>query len=530
MSHRANECAPRPVKIPRRGILCQLGKAALLGQIAPIVAACRDAGSILTGGGGSRLRFAWWTDVGFPTPFRISTTGPGGAALLTLLYDTLTWKDDRGTIPWLAERWETSTDGRHCRFTLRDDVRWHDGQPVTVRDVAFSFTYYREHPFRWLSTEVVVGAEAVGPSTVDVLLDRPYAPFLEEIAGSVPIIPAHVWATVRDPERFEGEAATVGSGPFRLAEYRQAEGAYRLTAFPRYFRGRPTIDEFWQFVVPAEMRIPVVQRGQADLSLGADASVLTLLGGDRPRVFETAPQSVVRLAVNTLRPPLDDRSIRLAVALALDRAAIARTITKGPPVIEGTGVIPPETPWFNPAVAGLLPHAPDRARDLLAGRSVALELLADPSAREPELIQPMLEAVGIALRIRRADPKTRLQLLGEGSFQLALTSHIGVGGDPDFLRRWYTGEEANDFAQGFAFRHDEFARASEAQVRALRPEDRRAPVYRLQEIVATELPTITLYHRRFYWVYDPARFRPFATAGGLLNGVPFPTNKLAFLT
>jgi peptide/nickel transport system substrate-binding protein len=58
------------------------------------------------------LRLVWWSDVGFPTPFAVSTTGPGGVVRLSLLYDTLTWKDAAGIVPWLATSWRVSTDGR----------------------------------------------------------------------------------------------------------------------------------------------------------------------------------------------------------------------------------------------------------------------------------------------------------------------------------------------------------------------------------------------------------------------------------
>ena len=54
-------------------------------------------------------------------------------------------------------------------------------------------------------------------------------------------------------------------------------------------------------------------------------------------------------------------------------------------------------------------------------------------------------------------------------------------------------------------------------------------VFQMQQILAEELPTIVLYHRRFYWVYDPSVFTPMATAGGLMNGIPFPNNKLTLL-
>jgi peptide/nickel transport system substrate-binding protein len=220
--------------------------------------------------------------------------------------------------------------------------------------------------------------------------------------------------------------------------------------------------------------------------------------------------------------------VRQAVAYALDRASIAQAVTKGAPVVGSAGVVPPETPWFNPRVR-TYPFDPDRARELLQGRSYTLELLADPSNREPELIQPMLQAAGINLVVKRVDSKTRTQLLREKNFLLSLVQHIGVGGDPDFLRRWYAGEEANDFAQGSVFHHPEYERLAREQAATLDPAKRKELAFRMQEILAEELPTIVLYYRRFYWVYESTKYTPMNTWGGLMNGIPLVQNKLTFL-
>ena len=119
---------------------------------------------------------------------------------------------------------------------------------------------------------------------------------------------------------------------------------------------------------------------------------------------------------------------------------------------------------------------------------------------------PMLQAVGITLKVQKADTATRNQLLSEGTFQLALTCHIGVGGDPDYLRRWYAGEETNAFAQGSIFHDDAYTALGTQEAATLDPAQRRDLVFQMQAILADELPTIVLYHRRFYWVYDPAVF------------------------
>lgn len=470
-----------------------------------------------------------WADVGAPTPFRVSTAGPGGAVLLTLIYDTLTWKDERGIIPWLATEWTTSRDGQTYTFAMTSNARWHDGQLLTAADVAFSFTYYAKHPYRWTSTAVVERATVSGPNQVQIQLTRPYAPFLEEIAGSVPIIPQHVWSKIADPETYQGAGASIGSGPFQLAAYRSADGSYQLHANSNYFRGTVRVKEFQQLNTPSQTQIQAIQQDDLDLALSTDPSVQSVFATDSHiKVFATAPQSIVRLAVNTERTPLDRKEVRQAIAYALDRPQIARVITKDTPVISD-GVIPPGSPWFDPNVA-TYEFNPGKSRQLLAGKTYTIELLAGPNNREPELMGPMLKAVGINLTVKRVDGKTRTQLLREGNFQLGLIQHIGIGGDPDFLRRWYSGEESNDYAQGSIFHDPAFDRLATQQAATLDPAARKALVFQMQSILADELPTIVLYDRRFYWVYDSAKLTPMNTWGGVMNGIPFVDNKLIFLS
>jgi peptide/nickel transport system substrate-binding protein len=237
---------------------------------------------------------------------------------------------------------------------------------------------------------------------------------------------------------------------------------------------------------------------------------------------------VVRLAINTERPPLDRKDVRQALAYALDRGQLAQTVTHGPAVVGSAGLIPPETPWFNAALPDY-PFDPVRARALLGGQTFTLELLADASYREPDLLVPMLQSVGITLNVKRVDAKTRAQLLREKNFALAEVQHLGVGGDPDFLRRWTIDQESNDFAQGWTFKNQQFEQLAGEQAIARDPSVRRQLVARMQSILADELPTLALFYRRFYWAYDSTRYTPMNTWGGLMNGLPFVQNKLSFL-
>lgn len=477
------------------------------------------------------LRIAW-QDVGPPTPFRISVAGPGGAVSISDLYDSLTWKDERGIIPWLASFWTISPDAKEYTFTIAPDVSWHDGKPLTAEDVAFTFQYFGKTPYRWMSTAVVEQAEAQpgGPSgKVVIRLKQPYAPFLEDICGVVPILPKHVWSSVTDPATYDGPGASLGSGPFKLAEYRADQGAYRFLANTGYFKGPTRVGDLQHLNVPPETRIQATLQGQIDLTLALDYAAAKLFDGNpRYKVHLTPPQSIVRLVVNTNKAPLNRVEIRQALVSALDRAKIAEAVTGGEPTVGNDGIIPPGSPWFNPNVTGY-PFDLGRAKALLGGQQISVGLLTDPTSREPDLMAPMLAAAGITLNVKRADEKTRTELQRSGQFDLSQTGHIGVAGDPDFLRRWYSGEETNSFALGTSFSDPEFDRLGKEQAATPDPDRRRPLVYRMQEIMAEQLPTILLYHRRFIWAYDSTKLAPMVTYGGLMNGIPFPHNKLVLL-
>lgn len=468
------------------------------------------------------------SDSGIPNPFQVSPAGPGGPILVSLIYDTLTWKDDTGIIPWLASEWSVSGDGLTYSFRIVPGVTWQDGRPLTAEDVAFSFTYYASHPYVWMRSDVVDSAAAEGDS-VSMTLKQPYAAFIEDIAGIVPIIPRHVWESVDDPVTYTGSGRTLGSGPYALAEYNETEGAYRLVANDAYWRGTPSIAEFRQLTVPPEALIEAIRRGAVDVASSPDASVGDILADDtRLAIHASAPLSIVRLAVNTAQAPLDRTEVRQAIAHAIDRTRIAESVTHGPAIAGSAGVVPPETPWFNPDLPQYA-YDPGRARELLGGERLTIDLVADARARDPDLMVPMLEAVGITLNVQRVDSPTRIQLLRDGEYQLGLLTHIGVGGDPDYLRRWYAGEETNAYAQGSIFINEAYTRLGAEQARTLDVNERKNLIFQMQEILAEQLPTIALYHRRFYWIHDPSRFTPVETWGGLMNGIPFPLNKLAFL-
>ena len=175
---------------------------------------------------------------GYPSPFAYSK-GPGLVHDL-FLFDTLLWKDSTGkAIPWLAASWQRSPDAKEWRITLRDGIKWHDGQLLTADDVVFTLDYVTKGPGRAAPGLVrlpeIAEAVADGPTGVVIRLTRPFAPF-EVLLGRLPIIPRHVWADVSDPAKFQGAAAVMGSGPYKLDAYDPATNSYGTT---------PTLTTSW---------------------------------------------------------------------------------------------------------------------------------------------------------------------------------------------------------------------------------------------------------------------------------------------
>jgi len=493
-----------------------------------------------------RLTLSWWTDIGYPSPFAFIPLGPGGVVRTSLLFDTLTWKDEHGIIPWLAERWDVSGDGLVYTFALRPNIPWHDGRPLTADDVAFSFLYYRQHAFPWGSSDMVAGADVVDPRTVRVRLNRPFAPFLENVAGLLPILPKHIWEPVSDPLKFATPDAVVGSGPFKFGSYKEGAGAYQFDAHAAYFRARPVIDTLRYVLVPLAQGVVGLQTHAADAILTIDYDVVKSFGqGPNWSTLQTPPFSIMRLIFNVDRPPFDQKAFRQAIAYALDRQQIGERVIHGNVTLGNPGVIPPGSPWYNPDVPQYA-YDPVRARAMLDslgfrmdasgtrampdGSPLTVEFLADPAAADTEIVRLMLKEVGIDVRPITADPKARTDLMKNHRFSMALTSHIRVGGDPDFLRRWYANQTYNSFEDGNVLHSAEFTQLADQQVAEQDVARRKTLVNRMQAVLAEELPTLPLYHRPFYWLYDPRAYQGwFNTWGGIMDGIPLVDNKLAFL-
>lgn len=426
-----------------------------------------------------------------------------------------------------------SADGRTIVYRLRPGVRWSDGQPVGAQDVLFTLRAILDprNPVRsHEGYELIDRAWARDAHTVIFHLKRPWAPAVATYFsyGFSPqfVLPAHVLRAQAPLARAAFNAApAVGDGPYRFVAWRRGE-SLRYAANSLYWRGAPRVAVLDVRIVPEpSTNLLLLQTGGLDWNLVAPAQ-LSILHGRAGIEFVRVPTAVVAgLAFNTRRAPLDDVRIRRAIAMSIDRDAIARKITLG--IYRVTNVLQPQFSWaFDPAVREP-GYDPNEADVLLAragwrrggdgvlrknGRRFELVYAQFPESttgvRVATAVQAALHERGIDVTVKSVSnaqlflPKTGA--LAAGRYDLAYVPWT-MGADPDDSSVLGCGGASN-----YMRWCDPAVDALETAALATSDQARRKALYaRIGAIVARDVPILYLFNARYVYAYSE-RLRDFA--------------------
>ena len=282
----------------------------------------------------------------------ISTVWPAMPCLNNLvLFDPLKKTESADTIIGeLAEKWSWQDNYRNLVFFLRKNVKWHDGQPFTSKDVKFTFDMLREaadapaklriNPRKdWYAN--VEAIEAADTHTVVFRLKKPQPSLIMMLAsGYTPVYAAHV-----PPAAYR--TGCIGTGPFKLKEWRKGE-FIDFVKNPDYFiKGRPYLDTL-RYVIIAERgtRVAALQAGKVDAAFPGDTTKVAaeqLKGAVPSLVVTRASENVMEnVIMNTKKPPFDNVKVRLAVSHGIDRRALNDAVHRGGSLI-GAAMLP--KPW-----------------------------------------------------------------------------------------------------------------------------------------------------------------------------------------
>jgi peptide/nickel transport system substrate-binding protein len=392
----------------------------------------------------------------------------------------------------LAESWTVSPDKRTYTFKIRRGVKFHDGSVLTAADVKASYDHIVFPPAGVVSSrqaqyKVVESIEAPTPDTVVFGLKYPEASFIASLASPWNwIYKADILA--KDPRWYEKNV--MGTGPFTFVEY--VRGSHWIAKKnPDYWdRGKPYLDGFRAvFIRDNAAQVAAVRGERAMIQFRGftpaerDAMVAAL--GNRITVQESAWNCSIQVALNQQKKPFDDKRVRRALTLALDRWNGSKALSRIALVKEVAGIQVPGTPWATPPEE--LTKLAGYGTDIAAARAEARRLLREagqenltftllnrgvPMPYEPVAVWliDQWKQIGVTVKHTVLETAAWLQAQKNGDFEVSTNAPCNSIVEPDMDLHWYLTTSPVNFSKHKDTVMDELY---SRQSRAVDPEERR---------------------------------------------------------
>jgi len=467
-------------------------------------------------------------NIGTEPPALIQVTQSAGATYFIggkINESLLTYDNDFNPQPLLATEWAVTPDGLRYHFKLRQGVKWHDSQEFTAADVAYSIlTLKQYHPRGRVTFASVDKVNAIGPYEVELELSKP-APYLLWAFASFesPILPRHLYEGTSIGEN-PHNIAPIGTGPFKFVEW--ARGSHvRVVRNDGYWdAAKPYLDQIiFRFIVDPAAAVAAIETGDVQVSVATlPLADISRLKESRKLVVDTDPvpysPTIARAEFNLENPYLADIRVRHAIAYAINKDFIVRTIylgyatrLDGPISPELTRFYTPDLPKyeFNPAKAEKLL---DEAGYKRGADGVRFKLFIDPTQpsgppkQTAEYFAQALGKVGIKIELRTQDFATFVKrIFTDRSFDIAIEGMSNFYDPTVGIQRLYWSKNFKPgvpFTNGSRYISPEVDRLLEDAAVEVDPVKRRKLFDSFQKQVVEDLPTLDLVTPSVIVVYD----------------------------
>jgi peptide/nickel transport system substrate-binding protein len=444
------------------------------------------------------------------------------------LYDGLWRIDPKGKyVPNLATEIPGLTNGGisggGTAFTikLRKDAKWHDGRPLTARDVVFTWQTLMNPKVTAYSTvgyDQIASMEAPDDYTIKFTLKEPYAPILAVLADMY-IVPEHVLAKSSDINKDEfNTRKPIGSGAFKFVDW-VAGDHITLEANGAYHGPGPYADRLiYKYIPDLTVLFTQFKTGEIDVTglqgipidLYPEAKTLA-----NAKLFSPPGTAYESVALNFLNPLFQDRRVRQALYYGMDKKPIVDKIFLGL-VPEAETYVPPQSWAYNPRVKGAHKYDPEQAKQLLeragwkvgpdgirvkGGQRLAFDCSTTAGNKQREQIQQLLQQqwkqIGVEIKINNMPAAV---LFGDfyrlSKFQTVVIG-ISMGPDPDHsfrLHSRYIPVKGGKGRNAIAYENPEVDKLLDAGVREIDQEKRKKIYNKLQEVLVIDLPHLPIYH------------------------------------
>ncbi len=446
-----------------------------------------------------------------------ATGVPGTQLFASLLRYDEGWEPQ----PYLAESWDVSADGLSVTVNLVKDAVFHDGVPITSEDVAFSIdTVKANHPFKSMFAPVTEVATPDAHTAV-IKLSKPHPALLLAMSSQLlAIIPKHVYGDGQDPKTHPANSENVvGSGPFKLVEFKKGEHVI-LERNENYFMdGLPYLDRIVMRIMPDD----------STRAIALESGELQMSG------FESSPRNIVRLkknadlkvsnagyaaigpvnwlAFNTKAEKLSDPMVRKAIAYAVDREFINKALNMGTAPTALTG-IHPGSPFYDETVEAYDVDLA-KANQLLDaagynkgsdGMRFGLSIDYGWPAMKPyaEYMKPQLKKIGIDVTVRSsADFPTWAKRISTWDFDMTMDNVFNWGDPVIGVHRTYSSDNIKEgviWSNTQQYSNDRVDAIMEEAGATNDPAKRTALYAELQQILADELPLYPIFASPYHTV------------------------------
>lgn len=399
----------------------------------------------------------------------------------------------------LAKDFEIKKEGRVFIFRLRKNVKWHDGQPLTAKDVAFTIDQVQNNkatPFKlnWEGVEY----EILGPYEIKFNLPNPYPPFIVN-ASLLPILPRHILSSSHKLE-------LVGSGPYKVTTIRKTNHhilKVLLTANPYYYKKKPSITQLTLKYYPnPQAAYLAFKRGEVDsVYLSQTSSTASLPGYN---VYKALLPRYFAIFFNPNQNPLlQEKKVRQGLALAIDKNKLIKTVIKGqavpinyplPQFIISNRRPSSIPPTFNPQKAKQMLEPYQNAEIVLTTSKAPL--LQDTAY----FIKKSWSQFGIKVKVETVPFKKLLAQVIKPRKYEALLFGQSLSFEPDPFSFWHSTQVKHPGLNLSAYQNSEVDRILEQARQSLDVEARIQLYNKFNEIVSSDYPACFLYSPYFVYV------------------------------
>ena len=449
--------------------------------------------------------------------------------LTELLFNGLTRLDEQGdVVPDLAESMKVSEDGLTYDFRLKPGLTWHDGAPVTARDVLYTVGAMQADDFpgvpslsRLWRTVTMTAPDGPDGLSVQFKLEQPLASFPDYT--TVGLLPAHLWEKVPVAEMMNSQYNTrpVGTGPFELKEITATRAEFVPNA--RYPGPEPYLTGLtFRFYPDHQSLLSAYERGEIDgISWIWPADTDTVTRWDDLQLFSAPMSGYTLIYLNLQNPNLPffkEKAVRQALLYGVDRQALIDKTLHGQGLVADSPILPGT--WAYDSETAKYPYDPEKAKALLDeagwidsdgdgvrdkdGVKLAFVLLGD-NQDMVESIATQWAKIGVQVA---PQPVTLAGLIGDflvpRTYDAAVV-HWEQTGDPDPYPLWHSTQITA--GQNYAGWDDRATDEAIEKARSLNDRAARQEYYKqFQRIFAQEVPALLLYHPVYsYGVRDKVR-------------------------